>query len=143
MTADERPSGALDVATLGVLGRRANSHRLVEKWAFRPDSMSPRRLEVRLDADQYPTPVVEARLDVRWFEGGDYTCHYLESRDAGVWQCRWDRHPKPDEPRAHFHPPPDADADVEESSIDETHHLGVLFAVLDWIEERVETLQAT
>ncbi|MFB6228309.1 MAG: hypothetical protein ABEH88_07035 [Halobacteriales archaeon] len=28
MTADERPSGALDVATLGVLGRRAGSHHL-------------------------------------------------------------------------------------------------------------------
>lgn len=102
--------------------------------------MSPRRLEVRLDADQYSGRVSNARLDVHWFDGGDYTFHYLESGGADVWQCRWDRHPKPAEPRAHFHPPPDAAPEVTESGIEETHHLGALFAVLEWVEGRVETL---
>jgi len=93
-----------------------------------------------LNGRQYPSPVAAARLDVRWFEGGDYAVHYLETRDDDVWQCRWDRHPKPGAPTAHFHPPPDAASDVEPSQLQATHHLGVLFGVLDWITERTEQL---
>lgn len=134
------PGRPLDVPTLSVVGRRAGAHPLVGGWAFQPDALSPRRLELRLDADQYPVAVDEARLDLRWFEGGQYTVHYVESREEDTWQCRWDRHPKPDGPMAHFHPPPDASGVVEDELIDDHHHLGVLFAVLDWIEARVETL---
>lgn len=140
MTDDERRSGPLDVATLDVLARRADSHPLVGGSVLRPDSLSPRRLEVPLDDDRYPDPVTEARLDVRWYEGGDYTVQYLESRAEDVWQCRWDRHPKPDAPREHFHPPPDASADVVAAGLEEAHHLGVLFAVLEWVESRVSDL---
>ena len=130
----------LDVATLDALAQRVKVHPLVDDWAFQPDSMSPRRLELHLDADQYPLSVDTARLDVRWFDGGDYTVHYLETRRDDVWQCRWDRHPKPDAPRAHFHPPPDASTDVEPSTIESTYHLEVLFTVLDWVTERVQRL---
>ena len=132
--------GPLDVATLEVLARRGDTHPLVENWAFQPDAVSPRRLELALDDGQYPPPVEAARLDVRWFEGDDYAIHYLERRDDDVWQCRWDRHPKPGEPDEHFHPPPDADAAVEPSDFQGTHHLGILFGVLGWIPERVERL---
>lgn len=132
--------GPLDVHTLEVFGQRVGSHPLVERWAFQPDALSPRRLELTLDADQFPEPVEAVRLDVRWFEGGDYTVHYLEFRGEDVWQCRWDRHPKPGAPKAHFHPPPDAASIVEPSDVDATHHLGVGFFVLDWVTERVETL---
>ncbi|GAB3685954.1 hypothetical protein GCM10028857_17260 [Salinarchaeum chitinilyticum] len=154
MTDVERPTGPLDVATLTVLARRAVSHPLVDRWTLQPGAMSPRRLELELDAEQYPSSIDTARLDVRWFEGGDYALHYLETEEDGDddeaehgtgnggWQCRWDRHPKPDEPRSHFHPPPDASAEVVESGIDADHHLDVLFAVLDRIEQRVESLHA-
>jgi hypothetical protein len=47
---------------------------------------------------------------------------------------------KPRGPKAHFHPPPDAAADVEPSTLRATHHLSVLFGVLDWITERIEQL---
>jgi hypothetical protein len=137
---DDSSSGPLDLATLEVLARRGNTHPLVEGWEFQPDSMSPRRLELRLDDDQYPPSVEAARIDVRWFEGGDYAVHYVETRDSNTWQCRWDRHPKPEEQEAHVHPPPDASPDVEPSGLGATHHLGVLFAVLDWIEERLERI---
>ena len=140
MTGEEYSGGPLDVPTLEVLARRAVTHSLVDGWAFQPDSMSPRRLELYLDGNQYPSAITEARLDVRWFEGGDYTVQYLEIRDADVWQCRWDRHPKPGAPKAHFHPPPDAASDVEPSTLQATHYLGVLFGVLDWITERIEQL---
>lgn len=134
---DDHSGGPLDVATLEVLARRAGAHPLVDGWELQPDAMSPRRLELRLDDDQYPEPVIAVRLDVRWFEGGDYAVHYLERRAENAWQCRWDRHPKPGESTAHFHPPPDAAPTVESSDLEATHHLDVLFAVLDWITERL------
>lgn len=140
MTGEESASGALDLATLNVLARRANAHPLGAGWVYRPDPISPRRLEVSLDASQYPHEVEEVRLDIRWFEGGDHTFHYIETHGETVWQCRWDRHPKPEAPRAHFHPPPTASAEVEASRLDEEHHVGVLFAVLAWIESRIETI---
>lgn len=140
MTGAEYSGGPLDVPTLEVIAQRAGTHPLVDGWAFQPDAMSPRRLELSLDDDQYSPSVDEARLDIRWFEGGDYTVQYLEMRDDDVWQCRWDRHPKPGEPTAHFHPPPDAASDVEPSTLQATHHLGVLFGVLDRITERIGQL---
>lgn len=138
MTDEEVSSGPLDISTLEVIAQRAVSHPLVDGWAFHPDAVSPRWLELQLDTDQYPRPILEARLDIRWFQGGEYAVHYLELRDTDVWQCRWDRHPKPGEPEAHFHPPPDAASNVEPSTLQSTHHLGVLFDVLDWITDRIE-----
>jgi hypothetical protein len=138
VTTEEYSSGPLDVPTLEVIAQRAVSHPLVDGWAFQPDAMSPRRLELSLDETRYPPATTAARLDVRWFEDGDYTVQYLETRGDDIWQCRWDRHPKPGAPRAHFHPPPDAASDVDPSSLQATHHLGVLFGVLDWITARIE-----
>jgi len=70
--------GPIDVQTLEVLGQRDRTHSLVDGWVLQPDRLSPRRLELSLDDSQYPLPVADARLDARWFEGGDYTVHYLE-----------------------------------------------------------------
>ena len=140
MTGKEYSRGPLDAPTLEVIARRAVTHPLVDWLAFRPDAMSPRRLELSLAEGQCPSLITEARLDVRWCEGGDHTVHYFETRDDGVWQCCWDRHPKPGEPKAHFYLPPDAAADVEPSTLQATRHLGVLFGVLDWITERIERL---
>lgn len=138
MTGEEFSGGSLDVPTLEVIAQRTTTHPIVDGWAFQPDTMSPRRLELYLDEEQYSQSVDEVRLDIRWFEGGDYTVHYLELRDDEVWHCRWDRHPKPGEPMTHFHPPPGAASDVETSTLQATHHLGVVFDVLDWITERIE-----
>lgn len=137
---DEYTGGPLDVATLDVLAQRAAAHPLVDGRAFEPESLSPRRLELPLDDAQYPPAVDAVRLDVRWFEGDDYTIHYLETRDGEHWQCRWDRHPKPGEPSTHFHPPPDAATTVDPAEFQTGHHLGVLFGVLDWVSERIEQL---
>ena len=133
------PSGPLDVATLRLLGERAASHPLVNGWQFRPDAISPRVLELQVATEQFPAAVTDCRLDVRWFERGDYSVHYLETSGDGTWQCRWDRHPKASAPGAHFHPPPDAASSAAEpSALDGSHPLDVLFAVLDWVESRVE-----
>jgi len=133
------PSGPLDIPTIESIAQRSHSHPLVVSAQFRPDRISPRVLELELDSQQYPDTVHTVRLDVRWFEGGDYSFHYHEKVENNQWHCRWDRHPKPDNPRSHYHPPPTA-ARVEPSPIDEEHHLGVLFTVLDWVTARVERI---
>ena len=85
MTNEEYSSGPLDVPTLEVIAQRASTRPLADGWAFQPDAMLPRRLELCLDEDQYPSPIAKPRLDIRWFEGGDYTVQYLETRDEDVW----------------------------------------------------------
>ncbi len=137
----ETATGPLDEPTLRLLGTRAVENRLVVRQTFEPDAITPRRLLLGLDTEQYPAAVTRATLDVRWFERGDYSFHYQESRDAAGddWQCRWDRHPKPSSPRTHFHPPPTAGT-AESSPVADTHPLPVLFTVLDWIADRVGTL---
>ncbi len=100
--------------------------------------MPPHSLAVRLDDDQYLPPVDPARLDVRWFDGDDYTVHYVETRSGGVWQCCWIRRPKPGESCAQFHPPPDASDTVEASPLSGTHYLGVCFDILDRVVDRLE-----
>lgn len=133
------PGGSLDVATMTVLARRSQTHPLVGGWRFVPHDRSPRLLAVDLDPSAYPPAVAAARIDFRWFDGGDYSAHYIEDREDGEWQCRWDRHPKADAPREHLHPPPDAESTTA-SSLDVDHHLDLLFSVLDWTSDRVAGL---
>lgn len=140
MTGDAPEAGPVDVPTLELLGRRAAGHPLVERWRLRPDAVSPRSLALVLDEGQYLERVGAARMDARWYEGGAYALHYVETGDDWRWQCRWDRHPEPDAPVAHVHPPPAAGDDVEPSPIDPTHPLGVCFAVLDAVTDRLEGL---
>ena len=135
---DTQEGGRLDRTTMETLARRSETHPLVTSWAFRPDRLSPRVLEITLDSSAYPASVDAVRLDIHWFVTGDYYVHYLETNDETQYQCRWDRHPKTAAPRAHFHPPPDA-GNAEPSSVG-PHHLDVLFTVLDWVAERVSTL---
>ena len=135
----DAPAGPLDVVTLEQLGQRVSTHPLVSDWTLEPDSLAPRKLVVRFDENQYPPAVQRARIDIRWFEGGDYSVHHVETHgDGDRWQCRWDRHDKPTAPRAHFHPPPEATG-VESSPLQAETHLDVLFATLDWVQDRIAT----
>ena len=138
---DTGTGGRLDRTTMRTLGRRALTHPLVNQWTFEPDSLSPRSLRISLDTDAYPAAVEAARIDIHWFVTDEYYIHYLETRDDSQFQCRWDRHPKTNAPETHFHPPPNA-GDPEPASPGD-HHLAVLFTVLDWISDRVETVHDT
>lgn len=134
------PDGRLDVTTLALVARRAGTLELVDEWAYEPSSRSPRRLELRLAASAYPPAVESVRIDVRWFDTGDYSIHYVErSADAVSYQCRWDRHPETDASHTHYHPPPDA-GDPVETPFPSHHPLDVTFAVLAWVAARVSTL---
>lgn len=135
---DATETGRLDRMTMQTLGRRAETHPLVDSWWFEPDRLSPRSLVISLDSTAFPAEIDTARIEVHWFVTNDYYVHYVEERGTTQFQCRWDRHPKTDAPRSHFHPLPNASG-VEPSPLGD-HHLDVLFSVLDWVSERVERL---
>jgi hypothetical protein len=46
-----------------------------------------------------------ARIDIRWTLTENYAAHYTDDRGRDF---RFDCYPKPDAPKRHFHPPPDA-----------------------------------
>jgi hypothetical protein len=67
--------------------------------------LDPETLHLHLDAG------IEAdtgRFDVTWTDRGYYRYHYTEGPS---FNFRYDRHPRPDLPDAHFHEPPDAEHD--------------------------------
>lgn len=131
--------GPPDRQTLRLLERRCADDPLVLATEFEPDSYEPRLLGVDIDTDRYPSSVASARLDVRWFEGGDFSLHYVEDGDNDRWECRWDRHPNPHADRTHVHHPPDGDR-VESLSLESTHPIDVCSTVLAAIEDRIERL---
>lgn len=83
---------------------------LVKSASF-DDIVSPTELHVTL-TDGLGTAET-ARFDIRWSEREMYSFHYIDSNDIN-W--RFDRHPNPHSPNAHFHPPPDASTDDAVSS---------------------------
>ncbi len=83
---------------------------LVDAASF-DDPVDPTELHVTL-TDGLETADT-ARFDIRWSERGMYSFHYTDPNDLN-W--RFDRHPNPHSPDAHFHPPPDASIDDAVSS---------------------------
>ena len=131
-------SGPIDESVLTRSARNALSHPLVTATTLEPTADVPTRLRVSVDAAQYPATVETVRLDVRWFEMGDFTFHYVERHAEGTtWRCRWDRHPNPHSIRTHFHEPPGATT-VRDFPIEDPHPIETLHLVLDWIEGRIE-----
>ena len=75
---------------------------LVEAAAL-DDPLNPQMLSADL-ADGVGEAAT-ARIDVRWSLTGNYAAHYTDDQEQNF---RFDCHLKPDAPRRHFHPPPDA-----------------------------------
>lgn len=96
-------------------------------------------LHVEVSSDYYPNEA-SARFEIRWYRNDDFTVHYHEERQDGVWQCRWDRHPNTHNSRDHFHPPPDASRTDAEDAQWPDDHRDVGRLVLARVEERIETL---
>lgn len=67
------------------------------------DPVAPTELQIELANGFYDAP--SARIDVQWSDRAYYSFHYVD--DDGV-NWRFDRHPNPHSPEAHFYPPPDA-----------------------------------
>lgn len=129
--------GPPDRQTLRLLERVLGEDPIVDTTAFEPDGYEPRLLSVRLDADRYPQSVTSARLDVRWFVGGDFSLHYVETTVEDRWECRWDRHPNPHSARVHFHRPPDGE-ETDDLDLPSLHPLDVTRVVLAAVDRRFE-----
>ena len=139
---DSPPSttGPPDRQILRLLERHLSSDTLVMDTAIEPNPHEPRVLHASFDSNQYPTPIDSVRLDVRWYESGDFSLHYVEDRqDEGQWECRWDRRPNEHNARLHFHHPPDATR-VTDLSLPSVHPLDVYSTVATAIEQRVQRL---
>ena len=77
---------------------------------------APGRLACSYDKRFYPASVLEARLEIVWFENGDFSLHYHEEHKNGEFDHRWDRHPSTHNDRDHIHPGPDAPTPGEDAS---------------------------
>lgn len=136
MTDHAPTTGPLDRGTLRLLERILAADPLVGTTAFDPDTYEPRSVQASLDTDRYPASVDEARLEIRWFESGDFSVQYVEVNDDR-WLCRWDCHPNPHSARLHFHRPPEG-TEVTDVTLASTHPLDVLSTVVAAVEQRIE-----
>jgi len=51
-----------------------------------------------------------------WYENGDFSLHYHEDHEDGVFDHRWDRHPSAHNQRDHVHPGPNAPTPGDDTS---------------------------
>ena len=96
-------------------------------------------LRVELSGDYYPSRS-STRFEIRWYRNDDFNVHYQEDRWDEAWKCRWDRHPNAHNSRDHFHPPPAASRTDAHDAQWPDDHRDVCHFVLDYLEERIETL---
>lgn len=133
----EPPGGSgapVDFDRLGIIAERVSTDdrfdRVEERPAFAPD-----RVVCGYDTRFYPSSVRAARLELVWFENGDFSLHYHEAQDEGTFDHRWDRHPSDHNTRDHVHPGPDAPTPGTDAS-HPSDWRDVLSMVLREIEDR-------
>lgn len=110
------PSGApVDFDRLDLIRERLAADDRFSRVESQP-AFAPDRLVCVYDQRFYPQQVQVARLEVVWFENGDFSLHYHEDHDTGAFDHRWDRHPSEHNSRDHVHPGPDAPTPGEDAS---------------------------
>lgn len=131
----ESLSGApVDFERLDIVRERFATDERFDRVEARP-AFAPDRLVCVYDQRFYPDAVRTARLEITWYENGDFSIHYHEDHESGAFDHRWDRHPSDHNARDHVHPGPDAPT----PGVDESHSADwrdVLAVVLEEIEER-------
>ena len=135
---EEPDTDPLDEEVLSAIRGRLLRDDRFERVMFEPTTDRIRNLGAEYDQSLLPNRIQSARLDIRWYIGGDFSVHYCETDQKGTqWECRWNRHPKP-VGRTHFHPPPNAgQATAADFPSD---YRDVISIVTAYIAERVETL---
>jgi hypothetical protein len=137
---DSGSTGPPDRQTLRLLEKHLSSDSLVAETRFEPDPYELQVLQALLDTGHYPATVTAARIDIRWFTTGDFSIHYIETREEDSrWECRWDRHPNTHNTRLHFHEPPTG-TEITNLELSSCHPLDVYSTVFDAIEQRIESL---
>lgn len=112
---DHERGAPVDLDQLDVIEERlagdARFSRIERQSGFVPD-----RIVAEYESGFYPETVSEGRLEVVWFENGNFSLHYHEGHDEGRFDHRWDRHPSDHNARDHVHPGPDAPTPGEDVS---------------------------
>jgi len=133
--ASESLTGApVDFDRLGVVRERLSADDRFARIDERP-AFAPERLVLVYDRRFYPERVRAARIEIAWFENGDFSVHYHEEHLDGTFDHRWDRHPSDHNARDHVHPGPDAPTPGEDAS-HPADWRDVLSTVLSEIEDR-------
>jgi len=113
---DDSLSGApIDFDRLDAIRERFSTDVRFQHIDDRP-AFAPERLVCVYDQRFYPEEVRAARLELVWFENGDFSLHYHEDHASGEFDHRWDRHPSDHNTRDHVHPGPDASTPGDDTS---------------------------
>lgn len=136
-TSDEIEGAAIDFARLDLLATRLSTDDRFERVEEQP-AFAPGRLVCVYNTRLYPSSVRTARLEIVWFENGDFSLHYHEEHSGehgGTFDHRWDRHPSDHNARDHIHAGPDAPTPGTDAS-HPTDWRDVLSSVLSEIDVR-------
>jgi len=104
---DDVSGAPIDFDRLNVVAERFATDDRFTRVEVQPE-FAPDRVVCRYDPGFYPQQVQSARLEVVWFENGDFSLHYHEEYEDGAFDHRWDRHPSAHNTRDHVHPGPKA-----------------------------------
>jgi hypothetical protein len=124
----------IDFDRLNVVAERFSTDDRFTSIEVQPE-YAPDRIVCRYDSGFYPRHVQSARLEVVWFEKGDFSLHYHEEHEDGAFDHRWDRHHSDHNTRDHVHPGPDAPTPGDDASHPAAWR-DVLSMVLGEIEDR-------
>lgn len=112
----ESPSSAsVDFDRLGAIRERLAADDRFRRIDGEPAG-APDRLVCVYDDQFYPKRVRAARLEILWYENGDFSIHYHEEHEAGAFDHRWDRHLSDHSARDHVHPGPEAPTPGDDAS---------------------------
>jgi hypothetical protein len=105
--ADDATGTPVDFDRLDTVEKRLSTDDRFARIERHPE-FAPDRFVCVYDTRLYPATVTTARLEVVWFENGDFSLHYHEETEHATFDHRWDRHPSDHNSRDHVHPGPDA-----------------------------------
>lgn len=105
----------IDFDRLDVVAKRFATDDRFTEIEMAPE-FAPDHIVCHYDLGFYPQRVESARLEIVWFENGDFSLHYHESREDDAFDHRWDRHPSDHNARDHVHPGPDAPTPGDDTS---------------------------
>lgn len=124
----------VDFDRLETIADRLVTDERFERVDTRPP-FAPNRVVCVYNPGFYPRRVRAARLEIVWFENGDFSLQYHEEHENGAFDHRWDRHPSDHNSRDHVHPGPDAPTPGTDAS-HPADWRDVLSMVLTEIEDR-------
>ncbi len=136
-TPDPRSGSPVDFDRYDAIRERFETDSRFSRLDEQPGFASERLVCV-YDPRFYPKRVRTARLEIGWFENGDFSLHYHEEHDTSEFDHRWDRHPSAHNTRDHIHPGPDAPTPGDDAS-HPADWRDILSMVLAEIEDRQQS----